>query len=114
MVPSIPARRAYLVFQVLVVCSARASVRVSWSSFGRRLRMRVPRAEVVDYAPQEPGSPDYTPEQAECLAGYRARILELTTPIITHPYWATLSGPDRVEARTALKYAHDTPAGPDA
>lgn len=45
--PSIPARRAYLAFQVLVACSARALARVSWSSFGRRLRMRVPRAEVV-------------------------------------------------------------------
>lgn len=57
--------------------------------------------------------PGYTPEQAERLAGYRARILELTTFVLTHPYWATLSGPDRVEARTALKHAHD-PAGPEA
>ncbi|MFC9944023.1 hypothetical protein [Streptomyces pratensis] len=27
--------------------------------------------------------------------------------MITHPYWATLSGPDRVAARTALKHVHD-------
>ncbi|MEU9616794.1 hypothetical protein AB0D56_35510 [Streptomyces sp. NPDC048209] len=67
-----------------------------------------------DHVPEKDDSPGYTPEQAERLAGYRARILELTTQIITHPYWATLSGPDRVEARTALKHVHDTPAGPDA
>ncbi|MGW9054929.1 hypothetical protein ACWGOT_33090 [[Kitasatospora] papulosa] len=67
-----------------------------------------------DYVPEKDDSPGYTPEQAERLAAYRARILELTTQIITHPYWATLSGPDRVEARTALKHVHDTPAGPDA
>lgn len=30
-----------------------------------------------------------------------------------HPYRATLSGPDRVQARTALKHVHDT-AGPEA
>ncbi|MFJ8982560.1 hypothetical protein [Streptomyces sp. NPDC102282] len=58
-------------------------------------------------------SPGYTPEQAERLAGYRARILERTTFVITHPYWTTLSGPDRVAARTALKHVHDT-AGPAA
>ncbi len=28
--------------------------------------------------------------------------------MITHPFWATLSGPDRVNARTALKHIHDT------
>lgn len=44
---------------------------------------------------------------------YQVRILELTTFVITHPYWATLEGPDRVEARTALKHAHD-PAAPEA
>ncbi|MEU9496583.1 hypothetical protein AB0K64_34220 [Streptomyces sp. NPDC053741] len=67
-----------------------------------------------DYVPEKDDSPGCTPEQAERLAGYRARILELTTQIITHPYWVTLSGPDRVEARTALKHVHDIPAGPDA
>ncbi|WP_261988337.1 hypothetical protein [Streptomyces sp. gb1(2016)] len=63
--------------------------------------------------PEKEDSPGYTPEQAERLAGYRARILELTTSVITHPYWATLSGPDRVSARTALKHVHDA-AGPEA
>ncbi|MEU9263325.1 hypothetical protein AB0D68_33445 [Streptomyces sp. NPDC048212] len=67
-----------------------------------------------DYRPEKPDGPGYTPEQAERLAAYRARILELTTQVLTHPYWATLSGPDRVEARTVLKRVHDAPAGPDA
>ncbi|MFC8231107.1 hypothetical protein [Streptomyces sp. NPDC057287] len=58
-------------------------------------------------------SPGCTTEEAERLAGHRAWILELTTFVITHPYWVTLSGPDRVVARTALKHAHDA-AGPDA
>ncbi|MFE5240436.1 MULTISPECIES: hypothetical protein [unclassified Streptomyces] len=47
------------------------------------------------------------------FAGYRARILELTAQVLTHPYWETLEGPDRVAARTALKHVHDT-VGPDA
>jgi len=67
-----------------------------------------------DHVPETPDSPGCTPVQAGRLAAYRARILELTTQVLTHPYWATLPGPDRVEARTALKHAHDTPVGPDA
>ena len=66
-----------------------------------------------DYRPEKNDSPGYTPEQAERLAGYRVRILGLTTQVITHPYWMTLSGPDRVQARTALKHTHDS-AGPGA
>ncbi|MBM7443166.1 hypothetical protein [Streptomyces sp. HB132] len=67
-----------------------------------------------DFVPEKADSPGCTPEEAERLAGYRARILELTTQVLTHPYWATpLSGLDRMEARTTLKRTHDT-AGPDA
>ncbi|MFC8230257.1 hypothetical protein [Streptomyces sp. NPDC057287] len=66
-----------------------------------------------DYLSEKQDSPGCKTEEAERLAGYRARILELTTLVITHPYWTTLSGPDRVAARTALKHAHDT-AGPAA
>lgn len=72
------------------------------------------QAERDRYRPETEGSSGYTPEQTERLAGYRARVLELTTFVLTHPYWATLSGPDRVEARTALKQAHDDEAGPEA
>ncbi|MFD5872150.1 hypothetical protein [Streptomyces sp. NPDC060322] len=50
--------------------------------------------------------------QAERLAGYRARVLELTTFVLTHPCWGRLSG-ERVAARTVLKHVHDA-AGPEA
>ncbi|MEU5660126.1 hypothetical protein ABZ802_31585 [Streptomyces sp. NPDC047737] len=59
------------------------------------------------YRPAKEDSPGYTPEQAEHLAGLRARILELTTQVVTHPYWATLDGPARIDARSALKHAHE-------
>ncbi|MFD4899150.1 hypothetical protein [Streptomyces sp. NPDC058411] len=83
-----------------------------------RGRPSLARLEGGQAAPQRPpagegGQSGYTAEEAERLAGYRARILELTTLVLTHPYWQTLSGPDRVEERTALKHAHD-PAGPKA
>ncbi|MFI8008258.1 hypothetical protein [Streptomyces sp. NPDC086010] len=74
---------------------------------------KAPKQLHSDHQPEKPDSPGYTPEQAERLAGCRARILELTTQVITHPFWATLDGPDRVEARTALKHIHDA-AGPEA
>ena len=60
-----------------------------------------------DYRPAKESSPGYTPEQVQHLAQLRARIPELTTLVVTHPYWATLDGPDRVQARTALKHAHE-------
>ncbi|MFI8437901.1 hypothetical protein ACIGJO_29995 [Streptomyces sp. NPDC079020] len=37
----------------------------------------------------------YTDGQAERLAGYGRRLLELGTTVVTHPYGETLSGPDR-------------------
>ncbi|MEU2469148.1 hypothetical protein ACN6LF_001949 [[Kitasatospora] papulosa] len=46
-----------------------------------------------DYLPEKPDSRGYTPEQAERLAAYRVRILELTTQVLTHPFWATLWRP---------------------
>ncbi|MGW1468480.1 hypothetical protein ACWCPT_29560 [Streptomyces sp. NPDC002308] len=55
-------------------------------------------------------SPGYTPEQAERIAAYQQQILDLSRTIVTHPYWATLSGPDLVNARTALKHAHESAA----
>ncbi|MCX4971219.1 hypothetical protein OHA98_42220 [Streptomyces sp. NBC_00654] len=38
---------------------------------------------------------------------YRRRLLELSTTVMTHPFWETLSGPDLVKARTALRHAHE-------
>lgn len=64
-----------------------------------------------DYRPAKQDSPGYTQEQAGQVALFRARILELTTLIVTHPYWGTLDGPDRIQARSALKHAHEPAAG---
>ncbi|MFF2731831.1 hypothetical protein ACFVS9_28470 [Streptomyces sp. NPDC058008] len=64
-----------------------------------------------DYRPAKTDSPGYTPEQAAQVAGFRVRILELTTLIVAHPYWATLDGPNRIDARSALKHAHEPAAG---
>ncbi|MGC5401908.1 hypothetical protein ACPXCP_39980 [Streptomyces sp. DT20] len=53
-------------------------------------------------------SPGYTEEQARQLAAYRARLLELSKTVMTHPYWDTLTD-DVVAARMALKHAHEQP-----
>ncbi|MEV8062336.1 hypothetical protein AB0P37_39455 [Streptomyces antimycoticus] len=37
----------------------------------------------------------------------RDRQRKLTITVVTHPFWATLEGPDRVTARMQLKHAHD-------
>ena len=69
-----------------------------------------PKQLHTDYRPRREASPGYTPEQAARIAEYRTRILELTTLIVTHPYWGTLAGPDRIDARSALKHAHEPAA----
>ncbi|MGY3676438.1 hypothetical protein [Streptomyces sp. TE33382] len=63
------------------------------------------------YRPAKQDSPGYTDDQAARLAGYRHRLLELSTTVMTHEYWASLSGPDLVKARTALQHAHEPAAG---
>jgi len=55
-------------------------------------------------------SPGYTDEQAAEVARFQARLVELSTTVSTHPYWATL-GEGVVAARMALKHAHEQPAG---
>ncbi|MEU9849328.1 hypothetical protein [Streptomyces sp. NPDC047985] len=52
-------------------------------------------------------SPGYTDEQKAEVARFRAELLRLSIEVSTHSYWETLSGPDLVEARMALKHAHE-------
>lgn len=59
-----------------------------------------------NYVSAKPDSPGYTPEQAERIAGYRARLLELSTTVMVHPFWDTV-GDGVVAARMALKHAHE-------
>jgi hypothetical protein len=54
-------------------------------------------------------SPGYTEEQASEVARYQAELVRLSTAVSTHPYWATLDE-GVVEARMALKHAHEQPA----
>ncbi|WP_386390545.1 hypothetical protein [Streptomyces palmae] len=57
-----------------------------------------------------PESPGYTPEQAAAKQRLEGRLLELTAAVSTHPFWDTLQGEARVEARMQLKHAHDEDA----
>ncbi|MFJ2279274.1 hypothetical protein ACIOEZ_34560 [Streptomyces sp. NPDC087866] len=58
-------------------------------------------------------SPGYTPEQAAEVARFQARLLELSVTVSTHPFWDTLDD-GVVQARMALKHAHDKPADAEA
>lgn len=49
-------------------------------------------------------SDGYTPEDAAELQRLHERLRELAAIVTTHAFWSTLEGPDRIKARTALKY----------
>lgn len=57
-----------------------------------------------------PDSPGYTTEQAAEVERLRRRLLDLSVMVTTHPYWATLTA-DVVDARMALKHAHEQAEG---
>ncbi|RLV64212.1 hypothetical protein STAN_7032 [Streptomyces sp. CBMAI 2042] len=59
------------------------------------------------YRSSKPDSPGYTGEQRQQVAAYRARLLELSTQVVTHPFWQTLKGGDLLAARMQLKHVHD-------
>lgn len=59
-----------------------------------------------NYVSSKPDSPGYTDEQAAQIAEYRARMLELSTVVFTHPFWSTLTE-DVTKARSALLHAHE-------
>ncbi|MET8188781.1 hypothetical protein ABZV15_23835 [Streptomyces sp. NPDC005246] len=64
------------------------------------------------YRSGKPDSPGYTQEQAAEVARYQAELLRLSLEVSTHPYWSTLDS-GVMEARMALKHAHET-AGDEA
>ncbi|WP_331754110.1 hypothetical protein [Streptomyces sp. NBC_00826] len=59
------------------------------------------------YRSHKEGSPGYTEEQAAEVARFRARLLELSITVSTHPFWDSVDAGGRVEARMALKHAHE-------
>lgn len=60
------------------------------------------------YVSAKPESPGYSDEQAQRIADHRARLLELSTAVSTHPFWGAVDSGDVVAARMALKHAHES------
>ncbi|MER5618753.1 hypothetical protein [Streptomyces sp. NPDC002215] len=60
-----------------------------------------------NYISSKPDSPGYTEDQAAEVTHFRARLLELSTTVSTHPFWDSVEAGDRVGARMALKHAHE-------
>ncbi|MBI0312029.1 hypothetical protein JBF12_03070 [Streptomyces javensis] len=56
---------------------------------------------------QRPATDDWSEEDQAEVQRLRDRQRELTLNVVTHPFWATLEGPDCVTARMVLKHAHD-------
>ncbi|MFD9047847.1 hypothetical protein [Streptomyces zaomyceticus] len=52
-------------------------------------------------------SPGYTPQQHAEDTRLRDLVQELSAEVVTHPFWGTLAGSDRVAARVALKTHRD-------
>ncbi|MFJ5725005.1 hypothetical protein [Streptomyces sp. NPDC093149] len=61
-----------------------------------------------NYVSGKPDSPGYTEEQAAEVTRFKAELLRLSTEVVTHPYWQSLSGPDLVDARMMLQHAHES------
>jgi len=59
----------------------------------------------------KPDSSGYTEEQRQQVAAYRARLLELSTQVVTHSFWETLKGDDLFAAQMQLKHVHDKTEG---
>ncbi|WP_432095705.1 hypothetical protein [Streptomyces sp. bgisy100] len=53
---------------------------------------------------ERPESPGWTEDDQARVKELRHRELGLTETVLTHDFWSSLSGPDRVAARTALKH----------
>lgn len=61
------------------------------------------------YESRRDPSPGWTDEEKQQETDLRARLLTLIGQVHTHSHWDTLSGPDLVKARTALKHVDDEP-----
>ncbi|WP_242424452.1 hypothetical protein [Streptomyces sp. Root55] len=64
-----------------------------------------------DYRSSKPDSLGYTDEQRARVAGYRARLVELSTAVSEHPFWETLDRGEVVAARMSLKHVHESVEG---
>ncbi|MFE0201083.1 hypothetical protein ACFW0I_35840 [[Kitasatospora] papulosa] len=69
-----------------------------------------PHTDVITAGRED--SPGFTDEQKADVARLRELVCELSIEVSTHPYWATLEGEARVEARMVLKHHPDATATP--
>lgn len=60
------------------------------------------------YRSGKPDSPGYTEEQRATVDRFRAELLRLSIEVSTHSFWDTVDIGDRVNARMALKHAHES------
>ncbi|MDN0194503.1 hypothetical protein [Streptomyces sp. S.PNR 29] len=58
---------------------------------------------------ERPASPGWSADEQAEVEKLRRRERELAVFVSTHRYWSELTGPDRVDARTQLKHAHEIP-----
>ncbi|MDF3146652.1 MULTISPECIES: hypothetical protein [unclassified Streptomyces] len=59
---------------------------------------------------ERPASPGWTEDEQAEVEKLRHREHELAVFVSGHRFWSDLTGPERVDARTKLKHAHETPA----
>ncbi|MFD8545613.1 hypothetical protein [Streptomyces sp. NPDC059649] len=59
------------------------------------------------YESRRDPSPGWSDEEKQTEVDLRAKLLDLIDKVHTHPHWDTLSGPDLVKARMALKHIDD-------
>ncbi|MFE7111693.1 hypothetical protein ACFU98_29715 [Streptomyces sp. NPDC057575] len=59
------------------------------------------------YRSHKEDSPGYTEEQAAEVQRFQDELRRLSITVSTHPFWDTVDAGDRVEARMALKHAHE-------
>ncbi|MEV5778479.1 hypothetical protein AB0L49_46005 [Streptomyces antimycoticus] len=55
---------------------------------------------------RRPATDGWSEEDQTEVQRLRDRQRELTITVVTHPFWATLEGPDLVTARSQLKHTH--------
>lgn len=58
---------------------------------------------------QRDPSPGWSDEDKALEAQLRRQLLDLIGKVHSHPHWNTLTGPDLVKARMALKHIDDQP-----
>ncbi|MFI1352566.1 hypothetical protein ACH4TV_03080 [Streptomyces sp. NPDC020898] len=56
---------------------------------------------------ERPASPGWTADEQAEVEKLRRREHELAVFVSCHRFWAEVTGPDRMDARTRLKHAHE-------